>query len=95
MITQDAINLAISVCNGDRNPYRLASWLSAYFHYWDPRMMAELKAYLGIAEHQVDDEVAVGIGGLLGTGRNPRMPRTRKGKIDEELQAMENAPITD
>lgn len=77
MITQDDINLAITVCKGDRNAYRLASWLSEYKGHWDSYMMADLKAHLGLAKDDIDDEIAVGIRSLLESG--PRHgPRLQK-----------------
>ena len=79
MISQDDINIALAACNGDRNPYRLASWLcSMRFHYWEASMMDELRAYLGLAKGQVDDSVAAGIGSVLAADgrilrRGPRL----------------------
>jgi len=78
MITQEDIDLALTICQGDRNAYRLASWLSGYTGHCAPGMMAEIRAYLGMS-NEVDAEVAVGISSMIEPGprRNPRLP-TRK-----------------
>lgn len=81
MMKQDDIQLAITVTR-DRNPYRLACWLSEHRGYWSSFDMAEIREFLGMA-NEIDTAVAsgVGAGGMIEPSprRNPRLP-TRKEK---------------